>query len=96
MDAAIGGKIIGPRRNPSGEEYLWAGVGFIELLGRVDNGVVTISVENLMDNFVEADLRRSTANELTPIPLSGRTVNVGPSHPRIPTGSTTSGSSTRW
>lgn len=75
LDAAIGGKVIGPRRNPEGEEYLQAGVGYIELLGRVDNGVVTLTFENLVDNYVEADLRRSDA--VTPIPLSGRTVTVG-------------------
>ena len=75
LDASVGGTVVGNRRNPETVEFPATALGFLELLGRVDNGVVTFRIQNLADSFMESDLRRDDL--ITPISMAGLTVQVG-------------------
>jgi hypothetical protein len=75
LDASVGGTVVGSRRNPETAEFPATALGFLELLGRVDNGVVTFRIENLADTFMESDLRREDL--VTPVSVAGLTVQVG-------------------
>jgi hypothetical protein len=75
LDAAVGGLALGTRRAPFGTVYPAAGTGYVRLQGRVDNGVLTLALENALDAYLESDLR--STDFLTPYPVAGRTFYLG-------------------
>lgn len=75
LDAAIGGGVVGPRRNPDGQVFPSTAIGYAELLGRVDNGILTVRFQNLAGSYMESDLRLDDL--VTPFPVAGRTLIVG-------------------
>ena len=75
LDLAGGGLALGTRRTPEGITYPNAGTGYVRLRGRVDNGMITASLENALDAYLESDVRSS--DFLTPFPVAGRTFYVG-------------------
>jgi hypothetical protein len=75
LDASVGGFIVGPRENPDGERYVTSGSGYLTLEGRVGNGRVIVSFQNLADGYLESDLR--STDTVTPYPIPGRVVLVG-------------------
>jgi hypothetical protein len=75
LDLAAGGLAVGTRRTPEGVSYPTAGTGYLRLRGRVDNGMITASLENALDAYLESDVRSN--DFLTPFPVAGRTFYVG-------------------
>lgn len=75
VDASLGGTVLGPRENPNQERYPEVAYGYFALSGRVDNGVVTVTLENLADGYFESDLRSD--DTVTPLSIPGRTLTVG-------------------
>lgn len=75
LDLALGGLVLGTRRTPEGDTYPAAGTAFVRLEGRVDNGVFTAAMENVLDAYLESDLRGTDL--ITPFPVAGRTFYVG-------------------
>jgi hypothetical protein len=75
LDLAVGGDLLGRRRNPVGEIYPVVGQGYAEAHARVDNGVLTLAFRNLLDTFVESDLRDD--DTVTPVPMAGTTFLIG-------------------
>lgn len=80
LDMALGGLALGTRRTPLGDIYPTAGTGYVRLRGRVDNGMVTASLENALDVYMESDVRSGAppaGDFITPFPVAGRTFYVG-------------------
>jgi hypothetical protein len=75
LDLAAGGLALGTRRTPLGDTYPTAGTGYLRLRGHVDNGVITASLENALDAYMESDVRSD--DFFTPFPVAGRTFYVG-------------------
>jgi hypothetical protein len=75
LDLAGGGLALGTRRTPEGITYPTAGTGYVRLRGRVDNGMITASLENALDAYLESDVRSN--DFLTPFPVAGRMFYVG-------------------
>jgi hypothetical protein len=67
---------LGTRRTPEGITYPTAGSGYLRLRGRVDNGMITASLENALDVYLESDVR-SGVDFQTPFPVAGRTFYLG-------------------
>jgi hypothetical protein len=70
LDIYGGGLALGPRRNPNLESYPVVVLGRIGLDARVDNGILSLRMDNPLDVFVESDFRG--ADTVTVLPMSGR------------------------
>ena len=77
LDLAGGGLALGTRRTPEGVTYPSAGTGYLRLRGRVDNGMITASLENALDAYMESDVRAGEPDFLTPFPVAGLTFYLG-------------------
>jgi len=75
LDASLGGEALGPRRTAEGALYPAVGTGYLRARARVDNGVLTLALENFLDAYVESDLR--AADFITAFPAPGRTFYIG-------------------
>jgi len=78
LDLSLGGSLIGPRDPPLGileESYPVAALGMFRLLGRLGNGIFSITVTNPVDAYVESDVRFSDL--VSPMPVAGRLFNIG-------------------
>ena len=75
LDAAVGGLLVGPRKNPALEEYPVDAFGYLLVTGRIGTGAVTFRVENLADSFAGSDLRFDDGVSL--VSVAGRTISVG-------------------
>lgn len=75
LDMSVGGRLVGERENPEAVLFPTFALGHFRLIGLIDNGVVSLSIENLADARIDTDFRSN--DTVTQILSQGRYFILG-------------------